>query len=72
MSPSEGSLKKNSKVVYHNLFPKTDKVSMEPKFSVGDRVRISKKRKDFTKEYLPNFTEEVFIMDKVLESVSPT
>ena len=72
MSPSEGSLKKNSKVVYNNLFPKTDKVSMKPKFSVGDRVRISKKRKDFTKGYLPNFTEEVFIVDKVLETAPPT
>jgi len=35
------------------------------KFSIGDRVRISKKKKQFEKGFTPNFTEEVFIVDKV-------
>lgn len=72
MTPVEGSLKKNSKIVYNNLFPKTDTVPLNPKYSEGDRVRISKKRKDFSKGYLPNFTEEVFIIQKILETEPPT
>ena len=38
----------------------------KPKFSIGDKVRISKyKRKVFDKGYTPNWTEEVFVIDKV-------
>ena len=35
-------------------------------------MRISKKRKDFAKGYLPKFTEEVFIDVKVLKTESQT
>nr|CAD2206080.1 unnamed protein product [Meloidogyne enterolobii] len=35
------------------------------KFSVGDRVRIEKYKHIFQKGYLPNFTNEIFIIDKV-------
>ena len=34
------------------------------KYHVGDHVRISKARKQFKKGYLPNWTEEVFIITK--------
>ena len=38
----------------------------KPKFKIGDHVRISKyKRKTFDKGYTPNWTEEVFIIDKI-------
>ena len=68
MTPIEASQKKNEKAVYNSLFPVKKKNLKKPKFKVGDRVRISKKRKDFVKGYLPNFTEEVFIVSKVLET----
>ena len=32
----------------------------DPKFKVGDRVRISKYKNIFTKWYMPNWSEEVF------------
>ena len=32
----------------------------DPKFKVGDRVRISKHKNIFTKGYMPNWSEEVF------------
>jgi hypothetical protein len=32
----------------------------KPKFSVGDRVRITKKHTVFKKSYLPLWTEELF------------
>ena len=39
----------------------------KPKFTIGDKVRISKyKRQVFNKGYTPNWTEEIFAIDKVL------
>ena len=39
----------------------------KPKFSIDDKVRISKyKRRVFDKGYTPNWTEEVFVIDKVM------
>ena len=39
----------------------------KPKFTIFDKVRISKyKRRIFDKGYTPNWTEEVFVVDKVL------
>ena len=39
----------------------------KPKSATGDKVRISKyKRRVFDKGYTPNWTEEVFVVDKVL------
>ena len=37
----------------------------KPKFSVGDRVRIYRYKGTFEKGYKPNWTREVFIVDKV-------
>ena len=34
----------------------------DPKFKVGDRVRISKYKNIFAKEYTPNWSEEVFVI----------
>ena len=36
----------------------------DPKFKVGDRVRISKYKNIFTKGYMPNWSEEVFVVKK--------
>ena len=37
----------------------------QPKFSVGDRVRITKKKKTFEKGYTSRWTEEVFTVSQV-------
>lgn len=68
MTPERGSLEKNSKNVYENLFPPTEFKLRKPKFNIGDRVRISRKYKDFRKGYLPNFTEEIFIISEILKT----
>ena len=36
-------------------------------FKVGDHVRIAKAKNAFAKGYVPNFTEEVFVVDKRLK-----
>ena len=68
MTPAEASKKKNESKVWSNLYG--DLIYLKPgkpKFSVGDKVRISKyKKKVFDKGYTPNWTEEIFVIDKVL------
>ena len=41
----------------------------DPKFKVGDHVRISKYKSVFAKGYTPNWSEEVFVVNKVQNSV---
>ena len=38
----------------------------DPKFKVGDHVRISKHKNIFGKEYAPNWSEEIFVVKKIL------
>ena len=40
-----------------------------PKFKVGDYVRISKYKNIFAKGYIPNWSEEVFISSKIKKAV---
>lgn len=43
--------------------------TIKPKFQVGDRVRISYKRREvFDKSYFPNWTWEIFTVEKVINS----
>ena len=41
----------------------------DPKFKVGDYVRISKYKNIFAKWYMPNWSEEVFVIDKIKNTV---
>ena len=41
----------------------------DPKFKVGDYVRISKYKNIFAKRYMPNRSEEVFVIKKVKNTV---
>ena len=40
-----------------------------PKFRVGDHVRISKYKIIFAKEYTPSCSEEVFVINKINNTV---
>ena len=44
----------------------------EKEFKVGDRVRISRFKNIFAKEYDPNWSKEIFIVDKVNDTVPYT
>ena len=66
MTPTEASEKKNEGTVYFNLYGDMETSKEKPKFKIGDKVRISKyKRNVFDKGYTPNWTEEVFTVDKI-------
>ena len=41
----------------------------DPRFKVGDRVRISIYKNIFAKGYTPNWSEEVFVVKKVKNTV---
>ena len=41
----------------------------DPKFKVGDRVRISKYKNFFAKGCTPNWSEEVFVVNKIKNTV---
>ena len=41
----------------------------KPKFKVGDRVRISKHKNIFAKVYTPNWSEGIFIVKKIKNTV---
>ena len=41
----------------------------DPKFQVGDRVRISKYKNIFSKVYTPNWSEEIFVISKIKNTV---
>ena len=40
-----------------------------PKFKVGDHVRISKYKNIFAKGYMPNWSEEIFVVSKIKNTV---
>ena len=44
----------------------------DSKFKVGDRVRISKFKNVFAKGYTPNWSTEIFIVDKINDRVLHT
>ena len=41
----------------------------DPKFKVGDHVRISKYKNVFAKGYTPNWSKDVFVIKKVKNTV---
>ena len=41
----------------------------DPKFKLGDRVRISKYKNILAKVYMPNWSEEVFVVSKNKDTV---
>ena len=67
---TEASKFKNSRPVFGNLYPdEIYKQTKTPKFRISDRVRISKfKRKLFEKGFTPNWTEEIFVIDEILNT----
>ena len=48
--------------------PKDVKNKEDPDFKVGDYVRISKYKNIFSKGYTTNWSEEIFIISKVLNT----
>ncbi|XP_065664457.1 uncharacterized protein LOC136086111 [Hydra vulgaris] len=69
---AEASNKKNENKVWFNLNGKIKSNPIQPKFSIGDKVRIIKKKGAFEKGYTPRWTEEVFTVSQVQYTDPPT
>ena len=61
------NVKNDSKKVYIDEYNKKDS-----RFNVGDRVRIFKFKNIFAKGYTPNWSREIFIVDKINDTVPYT
>ena len=69
LTPVEASKEENELKVWRNLYPDRFKTSrLNPKFSVGDEVRITKKKKVFEKGYTTRWTEEIFTIKEIRET----
>ena len=62
----------NELQVLHRLYPKPSSSPPSPKLKAGDRVRLSKQARPFRKGYLPGWTEEVFVVRRVVPGSVPT
>ena len=51
---------------------KNESNDKNPKFKIGDHVRISKYKNIFAKGYMPNWSEKIFIIKKIKITVSWT
>jgi len=71
MAPVQASLKKNEAAVWRSLYG-NEQHALPPKFSVGDKVRITKKKNIFEKGYTPRWTEEVFTISSIQYTDPPT
>ena len=73
MTPVNASKKENKLRVWRNLYPEHLEIyDINPMFSVGDKVRISKKKKTFEKGYTTRWTEEIFTIVEVKRTQPPT
>ena len=68
MKPIDASKQENEEKVFASLYGDLIYLKPEkPNFASGGKVRISKyNRRVFDKGYTPNWTEEVFVIDKIL------
>ena len=57
-------VKSNSYAEYSN-----DSNAKDPKFKIGNNVRISKYNNIFAKGYVPNWPEDVFVFSKIKNTV---
>src|SRR5271170_2088321 len=66
MTRVKASLKENEMKVLQNIDDKTRLIPIrKPTLKVGDKVRISRIKAVFEKGYLPNWSEELYIVHKV-------
>ena len=72
MTWKEAIRKENENKLWRNLYPDFGGKTVTPKFSIGDNVRITKKKKTFDKGYTQRWTEEVFNISKIQLTIPVT
>lgn len=72
MTPLEGDKKKNETIIRQTYLERYFKAGLkkkQPKYKVGDSVRIWKERGTFHRGYMEDFTREHFKINKVLNNL---
>ena len=64
MTPKEASRKENENKVWRNLYPEFGGKTLAPKCSIGDNIRIKKKKNVFDNGYTQRWTKVVFKISK--------
>ena len=72
MTPKEASRKENKNKVWINLYPELGGKTLTPKCSIGDHVRITKKKKTFDKGYNQRWTKDIFTISKIQLTIPVT
>ncbi|KAL3123199.1 hypothetical protein niasHT_006529 [Heterodera trifolii] len=63
---------RNATELRNRLYKDTEEQEGKPKFKLGDIVRITKEKGDFSKGYYPNFTDELFKIVRVNPTNPPS
>ena len=58
--------------MWRNLYPEFEGKTLTRKFSIGDNVRITKKKDVFDKGYTQRWTEEIFKISKIQLTIPVT
>jgi len=72
MTPEKASLTENKVKVFQNIMDNSGVKSKAARFKVGDKVRISRTKTLFEKGYLPNWSEELYVIDKIQKTIPIT
>ena len=68
---NHSAIEKKPVDVQNNIYIdfKNDVNNVDPKFKVGDHVKISKHKNIFAKDYMPKWSEKVFVVNEVRNNV---
>ena len=73
ITPVNASKQENELTVWRNLYPDHLEIKdKKPKFSLGDKIRIRKKKKTFKKGYTTRWTEDVFTIFEIKRTAPVT
>jgi len=71
MAPKQDTWK-NEQAVWKRLYSQPKKKKRKPTLKKGDYVRLNKIDRTFQKAYTPGWTEEVFVVHRVIPGAIPT
>ena len=72
-TPSDARKPSNYQQVFHNLYYRKVKENLKaPKYKVGDKVRLAIKKDKFEKAYIINWSDRVYTISKVLNTIPHT
>ena len=73
MTPTDARKPSNYQKVFKNLyFKKVKSRNIEPKYKVGDKVRISKWKGTFKKGYTINWSDKIYTITQIQNTLPPT